>query len=105
MKRCEVWWANLPAPSGPRPVVLLSRDEAYIVRTHVTVAPVTTRARGLRTEVPLGPAEGIPLPSVANLDSINTIPKSLLSRQMGSLSTPKIHGVEAAVHFALGLET
>ena len=31
MRRGEVWWADLPAPAGRRPVVLLSRNEAYAV--------------------------------------------------------------------------
>jgi len=35
--------AELPAPAGRRPVVLLSRDEAYAVRELVTIAPLTTR--------------------------------------------------------------
>lgn len=33
MKRGEVWWAQLPSPVGRRPVVLLSRDTAYRVRS------------------------------------------------------------------------
>jgi mRNA-degrading endonuclease toxin of MazEF toxin-antitoxin module len=27
MRRGEVWWADLPAPAGKRPVVLLSRND------------------------------------------------------------------------------
>ncbi|MEW6556968.1 MAG: type II toxin-antitoxin system PemK/MazF family toxin, partial [Elusimicrobiota bacterium] len=42
MKRNEVWWADLPKPIGKRPVVLLSRDEAYNVRNAVTIAQITT---------------------------------------------------------------
>ena len=37
MRRGEVWWADLPVPVGRRPVVLLSRNEAYAVRELVTV--------------------------------------------------------------------
>ncbi len=32
MKRGEVWWAELPKPSGRGPVILLSRNEAYRIR-------------------------------------------------------------------------
>ena len=39
MRRGEVWWADLPPPAGRRPVLLLSRNEAYAVRQLVTVAP------------------------------------------------------------------
>jgi len=42
MRRGDVWWAELPAPSGRRPVVLLTRNEAYAFRELVTVAPLTT---------------------------------------------------------------
>ena len=35
--------AELPAPAWHRPVLLLSRDEAYEVRALVTVVPITTR--------------------------------------------------------------
>jgi len=41
MRRGEIWWAELPAPGGRRPVLLLSRNEAYVVRQLVTVAPIT----------------------------------------------------------------
>ena len=33
MKRGEIWWADLPPPVGRRPVLLLSRDRAYVVRS------------------------------------------------------------------------
>lgn len=46
MKRGEVWWADLEPPTGRRPVLLLSRNEAYGVRRLILVAPLTTRLRG-----------------------------------------------------------
>ena len=70
MRRCEVWWADLPLPAGRRPVVLLSRDEAYAVRAQVTVAPVTTNRRRIPVEVDLGPEDGLPKMCVVNLDSL-----------------------------------
>ena len=54
MRRGEIWWAELTRATGRRPVLLLSRDEAYAVRELVTVAPVTTRMRHIPSEVPLG---------------------------------------------------
>lgn len=38
MRRGEVWWADLPAPVGRRPVLLLSRDRAYAVRNAIKFA-------------------------------------------------------------------
>ena len=103
MRRGEVWWAELPAPGGRRPVVLLSRDEAYAVRELVTVAPVTTRIRNIPVEVPLGPKEGLPKECVVNLDTITTIPKSMLSERISLLPASKISALDEAIRFALGM--
>ncbi|MCL0048232.1 type II toxin-antitoxin system PemK/MazF family toxin, partial [Dehalococcoidia bacterium] len=67
MRRGEIWWAELTPPAGRRPVLLLSRNEAYAVRELVTVAPVTTRMRHIPSEVPLGSEDGLPKPCVVNL--------------------------------------
>lgn len=102
MRRGEVWWAELPAPAGRRPVVLLSRNEAYAVRELVTVAPATTRVRQIPTEVPLSSEEGMPKRCVINLDTITTIPKRTLTGRITTLSSEKLSAVEAAIRFALG---
>ena len=103
MRRGEVWWARLDAPAGRRPVVLLSRDEAYERRELVTVAPVTTQIRHIPTEVPLGPADGMPKLCAANLETIQTIQKNRLVQLLTTLSPEKLAAVERAVKFALGL--
>jgi mRNA interferase MazF len=103
VRRAEVWWAELPLPAGRRPVVLLSRNEAYQVRENVTVAPVTTRIRGIPTEVTLGPREGLRRLGVANLDSIVTVPKSLLRSRIAKLPPAKVDAVNRAIKFALDL--
>jgi len=104
MRRGEIWWAELEPPAGQRPVVLLSRNEAYGVRSLVIVAPVTTRIRHISSEVSLGPAEGMPQECVANLDTITTIPKNCLHNRLTSLSLNKLNEIEAAIHFAMGME-
>ena len=104
MKRGEIWWAELPKPAGKRPVVLLSRDEAYAVRELVTVAPVTTRIRRLPVEVALGKGEGLSRACVANLDTITTIPKNCLVERITLLPTSKLDQLDTALRFALGLE-
>ena len=104
MRRGEVWWANLPPPTGRRPVVLLSRDEAYQRRRLAIAAPVTTRIRGIRTEVQLGPEDGLPQLSVVNLDTLMTIPLRALQERVASLSPDKVRAVEEAIRFALGME-
>ena len=104
MRRGEIWWAELPPPAGPRPVLLLSRDEAYLVRQLLTVAPLTTRIRGIPVEVPLGKEDGLPKACVANLDSLVTIPKARLRRRVARLEGRKLRAVEQALRFALGID-
>jgi mRNA interferase MazF len=105
MKRGELWWAELEQPAGRRPVLLLSRDEAYTVRELVTVAPVTTRVRHIPSEVPLNIEDGLPKPCVINLDTITTIAKECLRDRLTTLSAEKLRAVAVALHFALGLES
>lgn len=104
MRRGEVWWAHLPRPVGRRPVVLVSRDEAYAVRELVTVVSVTTRVRDIPVEVALGREEGLLRRCVANADTITTIPKRTLREYAGVLDGEKVAALDAAVRFALGLE-
>ena len=103
MRRGEIWWADLPAPFGRRPAVLVSRDAAYAVRTSVTLVPLTTRRRGIAVEVPLEPADGVPRACVANADNVLTVPASRLIRRIGPLAPEKLRAVEEALRFALAL--
>ena len=104
MRRGEVWWTDLGPPAGRRPVLLLSRDEAYAVRSLVIVASVTTRIRGIRSEVQLGPEEGLPKACAANLDTIITIARSSLTERLAILKRDKLQAVDAAIRFALGMD-
>lgn len=101
MKRGDLYWADI---DKRRPVVLLSRDEAYAVRKLVIVAPVSTRIRGFAAEVRLGRADGLPKKCVVNVDALVTIPARTLVERIGSLSAGKRDQVDAALRFVLGLE-
>jgi mRNA interferase MazF len=103
MKKGEVWWAKLKPPAGRRPVVLLSRDEAYSVRTAVTVAPVTTTVRGIAVEVPLDREDGLPRPRAVNCDSMLTIPKACLESRISRLPERKMEAIHKAIRFALDM--
>ena len=104
MRRGEAWWAELPPPIGRRPVVLLSRNAAYRVRTSVTVGMVTRTVRAIPVEVPLGPEDGLPEQCIVNLDDIITIPKARLVERITALSPQKMTAVARAVIFALDLK-
>ena len=87
-----------------RPVPVLTRE---LVRPHlsrVTVAPITSTIRGLSTEVPVGPANGLDHPSVVSCDNIVTAPTSALGRQIGRLHPEQEVALTAALHAASDLE-
>jgi mRNA interferase MazF len=105
MRRGEVWWAELASPVGRRPVVLLSRDSAYRVRTSVTVGVITRTIRNIPVEVPLDVNDGMPQDCVVNLDDILTIPKDRLVERITTLSSQKMTAIARAVIFALDLKT
>ena len=87
--RGEVWWGEAPDEKG-RPYLVLTRDEAIPVLRTILVAPVTRTVRGIPTEVPLGPEEGLAMEGVAALDNVLTFPKSMLVRRIGALAAGRI---------------
>jgi mRNA interferase MazF len=103
MRRAEVWWSELPPPVGRRPVLLLSRNSAYSVRTSITVAVVTRIIRDIPVEVLLGQEDGMPVKCMVNLDEILTIPKSRLTARITVLSPEKMAAVAKSVIFSLDL--
>lgn len=98
MRRCEVWWAELPPPVGSRPVVIPTRDAVVNSIGSLVVGLVTRTVRGLETEVALGRREGLPCSCVVDLDNILTVPQHRLTRRMGTLSREKV-----SPHFSPGL--
>ncbi len=69
------------------------------------MSPLTTHSRGLSTEVRLGLEDGIPRPSVANLDVIITESKKLLQERIAALRPEKLEAVTTALQLALGSES
>ena len=104
MKRGEVWWSEQPQPIGERPVVLLSRDEAYNVRNAVTIAQITTTVRNIPVEVPLDERDGVPQKCVVNLDTVTTIRKATLTKRICTLRSDKIEQINKELKFALDLD-
>ncbi len=99
----EIWWANLPAPAGRRPVLVLTRSNAIPHLTNVTVAPLTRTTRAIRSEVALSPADGVPTDCAVSLDNILTIPKSPLARRIVQLPAVRMSQVFSAIRFALAM--
>jgi mRNA-degrading endonuclease toxin of MazEF toxin-antitoxin module len=103
MRRGDVWWVDFPPPTGRRPAVLISRAEAYRARTALTVVPLTRTIRSIAVEVRLGRSDGVPQDSVANADSIATVPKASILTYICSLPREKVEALERAIKFALDL--
>lgn len=104
MRRGEVYWADLPLGYGRRPVVVLTRTAVTDVRERITVAPITRRARGIGSEVPIGRAEGLARPSVVNADNLLTVPKERLDPDpVGALGIPASRRLDAAIRWALDI--
>jgi mRNA interferase MazF len=104
VKQYEVWWAELPSPAGRRPVLLLTRDNAYEFLNKVVAAEITTTIRHIPIEVPLGATEGLPKKCVVNCDNLRTIPKQNLVARISQLPAHRIPEVKRAVGYALGWE-
>jgi mRNA interferase MazF len=101
MRQYEIRWANLPVPIGRRPVLLLTRTSGYAYLNKVIVAEVTSTIRGIPQEVLLGKKEGLQHSSVANMDNLHVVPKSLLDDRIGMLEAGREVEIKSALGYAL----
>jgi mRNA interferase MazF len=97
--------ADLGPPAGRRPVCVLTGDAALAVLTAITCAPITRTIRGIRTEVEVGAAEGLPEPSVISCDNLITIPVALLDdHAVGHIDIQARAGLDRALRYALDIQ-
>jgi len=87
-----------------RPVLVLTRERVRPHLTRVTVAPITSTIRGLSTEVPVGPANGLDHACVVSCDNIVTVPVALLGPQVGFLLDEQETALTQAIHAAFDLD-
>src|SRR5271156_5597687 len=104
MRQFEIWWANLPAPAGRRPVLLLSRNDAYEYLNKFIVAEITTTIRDIPMEVRLGKPDGLSGSCVANLDNGRTVAKESFESRAGVLAVSRRREVKRALGYALAWE-
>ncbi len=102
MKQFEIWWADLPEPAGRRPVMLLSRNDAYSYLSKFITIEITSTIRHIATEVALGEEEGLPRFCVADCDSLRMVPRLLLTKRAGRLAPERESEVRRAMGAALG---
>jgi mRNA interferase MazF len=104
MRRGEVRWYAFKAPDKRRPVVILTRNSAIGFLNALTVAPITTTVRDIPSEVLLTPEDGLLTVCAANLDNIQTVPKTRLGALITYLSVERMEEMNHAIGFALGLD-
>lgn len=102
LNRGDIWLHEFNAPDKRRPVVVLTRQEVLGLLHTVMVAPITSTVRGLDSEVHVGPADGLNVESVVNLDHVQSVRRSDLRRYVGHLDEGKMREVCRALAVATG---
>ena len=100
-RRGEIWLADL---DKRRPVVVLTRDPLGRFLHSVIVGPITSTVRGLSTEVPVGPEDGVRVASVVNLDNLQLLDRRLLRRKIGQLSAARMSEICTSASIAIGCD-
>jgi mRNA interferase MazF len=101
VNRGDVWWVERP-DTGRRPHLVLTREPAIQVLTLIVAVPATRTIRGIPTEVPLGPEDGMPTECVLSLDTVTTIPRELFVERITRLRPDRMHEVCTALELATG---
>jgi mRNA interferase MazF len=89
-------------PHQKRPVVVLTRDSVLEYLDETTVAAVTRTVRGIPSEVPLGPEDGLPEACAVNLDHVQTVARARLGALVTTLPGRRMDEIREALLFALG---
>ena len=107
MRRGELYRVTRPSSRDPkkfRVFVIVSRQILIDSRfSTVICAPVYTAYEGLSTQVPVGIDEGLKPDSGIHCDELISLPKSMLTNYVGTLSSKKLHLLERALRIALQL--
>jgi mRNA interferase MazF len=88
-QRGEVWWGE-ETSVGRRPFLVFSRDEVIPVLRTVLAVPATRTVRGIPTEVPLGPDDGMPDDCALSFDNATVLEQSLLVERICRLSPSQL---------------
>lgn len=103
MNRGDVYDVDWPG-LGSRPAVIVTRPTAIAYLRNVTVVLITSRVRGLPSEVELGAEQGLIEGSVANCDNVLTISKTGLATRRGVLGPADLRALDEALRVALALD-
>ena len=112
MKRGELWWASLPAPtgSGPgmrRPVLVVQANAFNESRISTIIVAVVTSNVALGAapgNIRLGKSDsGLAKPSVVNVSQLITVDRTVLTSRVRSLPSEAMHRVEDGLRLVLGV--
>jgi mRNA interferase MazF len=112
MKRGEVWWASLPAPtgSGPgfrRPVVVVQSNPFNQSRIATVLVAIVTSNLALADapgNVRVGKSEsGLAKASVVNVSQVITLDRELLTQRVRGLPADAMRQIDEGLRLALGL--
>jgi mRNA interferase MazF len=103
VKRGEVWWVEHPA-AGRRPHLVLTRDAAILPVARILGVPATRTIRGLPSEVPLGPDDGMPDACVLSFDNMRVVRKAYFVERICVLGPDRMASVCKALARATGCD-
>ncbi|MBM6405323.1 type II toxin-antitoxin system PemK/MazF family toxin [Phycicoccus sp. CSK15P-2] len=87
-----------------RPAVVLTRPAARDTMAKVTVAPITSTVKGLSSEVPVGPMNGLDHDAAVSIDNVTTVSKDQVGRTIGYLLPEQEARLARAVVLAYDLD-
>jgi mRNA interferase MazF len=85
-------------------VVVLTRDSAIGYLSTATVAPITSTARGVPSEVLLDEDDGMKGRCAVNLHNAITVSQQRLGKRVGRLGPRRMSEICAALRFCLGCD-
>ena len=88
-RRGEIWWGEIK-DVGRRPFLVMKRSAAIPVLHNLLAAPITRTVRGIPTELPLGPDDGMPEDCAASFDNLMVVPKAYLTDRFCSLDPARM---------------
>ena len=102
VKRGDIWMYAFAAPDKKRPVLVISRQSVIPLLRTVMVVPITSAIHGVPSEVLVGTEHGLKHESAVNLDHVQTVERSRLSRFIGHLDDDVMDEVCRALAVATG---
>jgi mRNA interferase MazF len=112
VRRGEIWWAELPEPSGSepghsRPVLIIS-DDRFNTTSLATVCVLYLYSNLSHTRHPgnvvlASRDTGLDRDSIANVTQLGTLDKQTVRRRIGAVPPTQMLWVDAGLRLALGL--